>query len=165
MASFVARVERTCTLQLPAATLQVLAAGFFLTATLCGLLAERRADRSVLRSLPAILAGEVAIYAAGLTWLAPVRAPRAGCHDQRGSHALHRRGRDQGRDRRRAASRGLAPGRPPRDRGQGAQLGSTPALTPTRNPGKPQKRQPAEQARRRNHEITSRVTRTLEMIS
>ena len=44
--------------------------GFFLAATLCGLLAERRADRSVLRSLPAMLAGEVVIYAAGLTWLA-----------------------------------------------------------------------------------------------
>jgi biotin transport system substrate-specific component len=44
--------------------------GFLLAATLCGLLAERRADRSVLRSLPAMLAGEVVIYAAGLTWLA-----------------------------------------------------------------------------------------------
>jgi biotin transport system substrate-specific component len=44
--------------------------GFFLAAALCGLLAERRADRSVLRSLPAMLAGEVVIYAAGLTWLA-----------------------------------------------------------------------------------------------
>ncbi len=44
--------------------------GFFLAATLCGALAERRADRSVLRSLPAMLAGEVVIYAAGLTWLA-----------------------------------------------------------------------------------------------
>jgi biotin transport system substrate-specific component len=44
--------------------------GFFLAATLCGLLAERGADRSVLRSLPAMLAGEVVLYAAGLTWLA-----------------------------------------------------------------------------------------------
>jgi biotin transport system substrate-specific component len=44
--------------------------GFFLAAALCGLLAERRADRSVLRSLPSMLAGEVVIYAAGLTWLA-----------------------------------------------------------------------------------------------
>jgi biotin transport system substrate-specific component len=44
--------------------------GFFLAATLCGLLAGRQADRSVLRSLPAMLAGEVVIYAAGLTWLA-----------------------------------------------------------------------------------------------
>jgi biotin transport system substrate-specific component len=44
--------------------------GFFLAAALCGLLAERRADRSVLRSVPAMLAGEVVIYAAGLTWLA-----------------------------------------------------------------------------------------------
>jgi len=44
--------------------------GFFLAAVLCGALAERGADRSVLRSVPAMLAGEVAIYAAGLTWLA-----------------------------------------------------------------------------------------------
>jgi biotin transport system substrate-specific component len=44
--------------------------GFFLTATLCGYLAERRADRSVLRSVPAMLAGEIVIYAVGVTWLA-----------------------------------------------------------------------------------------------
>jgi biotin transport system substrate-specific component len=44
--------------------------GFFLAAALCGALAERGADRSVLRSVPAMLAGEVVIYAAGLTWLA-----------------------------------------------------------------------------------------------
>jgi biotin transport system substrate-specific component len=44
--------------------------GFFLAAALCGFLAERRADRSVLRSVPAMLAAEVVIYAAGLTWLA-----------------------------------------------------------------------------------------------
>jgi len=44
--------------------------GFFLAATLCGALAERKADRSVLRSVPAMIAGEVVIYAAGLTWLA-----------------------------------------------------------------------------------------------
>jgi biotin transport system substrate-specific component len=44
--------------------------GFFLAATLCGYLAERGADRSVLRSVPAMLAGEVLIYAAGVTWLA-----------------------------------------------------------------------------------------------
>jgi biotin transport system substrate-specific component len=36
----------------------------------CGLLAERGADRSVLRSLPTMLAAEVTLYAAGLTWLA-----------------------------------------------------------------------------------------------
>jgi biotin transport system substrate-specific component len=44
--------------------------GFFLAATLCGYLAERGADRSVLRSVPAMLAGEVVIYAAGVLWLA-----------------------------------------------------------------------------------------------
>ncbi len=37
---------------------------------MCGLLAERGADRTVLRSLPLMLAAEVALYAAGLTWLA-----------------------------------------------------------------------------------------------
>ena len=44
--------------------------GFFLAAVACGYLAQRGADRSVLRALPAMLAGEVLIYAAGLTWLA-----------------------------------------------------------------------------------------------
>lgn len=44
--------------------------GFFLAAVLCGYLAGRGADRSVLRSVPAMLAGEVAIYAVGVTWLA-----------------------------------------------------------------------------------------------
>ena len=44
--------------------------GFFLAATLCGYLAGRGADRSVLGSVPAMLAGEVVIYAVGLTWLA-----------------------------------------------------------------------------------------------
>ncbi len=44
--------------------------GFFLAATLCGYLAERGADRSVRGSVPAMLAGEVVIYAVGLTWLA-----------------------------------------------------------------------------------------------
>ena len=44
--------------------------GFFLAATLCGFLAERGADRSVLKSVPAMLAGEVVIYAVGMTWLA-----------------------------------------------------------------------------------------------
>jgi biotin transport system substrate-specific component len=44
--------------------------GFFLAATLCGYLAERGADRSVLKSVPAMLAGEVVIYAVGMTWLA-----------------------------------------------------------------------------------------------
>jgi biotin transport system substrate-specific component len=44
--------------------------GLFLAATVCGWLAERGADRSVLRAVPAMLAGEVVLYAAGLTWLA-----------------------------------------------------------------------------------------------
>jgi biotin transport system substrate-specific component len=44
--------------------------GFFLAATLCGYLAGRGADRSVLRSVPAMLAGEVVMYAVGVTWLA-----------------------------------------------------------------------------------------------
>jgi len=44
--------------------------GFFAAATLCGYLAERGADRSVLRSIPAMLAGEIAIYGIGLVWLA-----------------------------------------------------------------------------------------------
>ncbi|MGO8882575.1 MAG: biotin transporter BioY [Streptosporangiaceae bacterium] len=44
--------------------------GFFLAAVLCGALAERGADRSVVKSLPAMLGGEVVLYAAGLTWLA-----------------------------------------------------------------------------------------------
>ena len=44
--------------------------GFFFAAILCGYLAERGADRSVLRSVPAMVAGEVVIYAFGVTWLA-----------------------------------------------------------------------------------------------
>jgi biotin transport system substrate-specific component len=44
--------------------------GFFAAATLCGYLAERGADRSVLRSIPAMLAGEVVMYGIGMAWLA-----------------------------------------------------------------------------------------------
>lgn len=44
--------------------------GFVAAALLCGYLAERGADRSVLRSVPAMIAAEVVIYAFGLTWLA-----------------------------------------------------------------------------------------------
>jgi biotin transport system substrate-specific component len=44
--------------------------GYVLAAVVCGRLAERGADRSVLRALPAMLAAEIALYAAGLTWLA-----------------------------------------------------------------------------------------------
>jgi biotin transport system substrate-specific component len=43
--------------------------GFVLCAALCGYLAERGADRSILRSLPAMIAGEVVLYAVGVTWL------------------------------------------------------------------------------------------------
>jgi len=44
--------------------------GFVAAAVLCGYLAGRGADRSVLRSLPAMIAAEVVIYTFGLTWLA-----------------------------------------------------------------------------------------------
>jgi biotin transport system substrate-specific component len=44
--------------------------GFFLAATAAGWLAERGADRKVLKALPAMLVAEVVIYAAGLPWLA-----------------------------------------------------------------------------------------------
>jgi biotin transport system substrate-specific component len=43
--------------------------GFVVCAALCGFLAERRADRRLLTSVPAMLAGEAALYAFGLTWL------------------------------------------------------------------------------------------------
>ena len=44
--------------------------GFILCAILCGGLAERGADRSLLGSVPAMLAGEVVMYAVGVIWLA-----------------------------------------------------------------------------------------------
>src|ERR1700722_4147258 len=44
--------------------------GFFFAATACGYLAGRGADRSPLKSVPAMIVGEVIIYAFGLTWLA-----------------------------------------------------------------------------------------------
>lgn len=44
--------------------------GFVVAAGLCGHLAERRADRSILGSVPVMLAGEVVMYAIGVTWLA-----------------------------------------------------------------------------------------------
>jgi biotin transport system substrate-specific component len=43
--------------------------GFFFAAAACGYLAERGADRSVLKSVPAMLVGEVLIYAFGCAWL------------------------------------------------------------------------------------------------
>ncbi|MGD0943992.1 MAG: biotin transporter BioY [Acidimicrobiales bacterium] len=44
--------------------------GFVLCAGLCGFLAERRADRSLFKSVPAMVAGEVVLYAVGVSWLA-----------------------------------------------------------------------------------------------
>ncbi len=44
--------------------------GFVFCAGLCGWLAERGADRSIMRSVPAMIAGEIAIYALGVSWLA-----------------------------------------------------------------------------------------------
>ncbi|MFI5933126.1 biotin transporter BioY [Actinoplanes sp. NPDC051494] len=44
--------------------------GFLVAATAAGWLAERGADRTILKSLPAMLTAEVLIYAFGLPWLA-----------------------------------------------------------------------------------------------
>ncbi len=44
--------------------------GFVLCGLVCGWLAERGAGRSLLRSVPAMVAGEVVMYAVGVTWLA-----------------------------------------------------------------------------------------------
>jgi biotin transport system substrate-specific component len=46
--------------------------GFVVAAALVGLLAERRQDRSVVTSVPAMLAGTAVIYLFGVTWLAHV---------------------------------------------------------------------------------------------
>ena len=43
--------------------------GFVLSAALCGFLAERGADRSLVKSIPAMVAGEVVMYAVGVIWL------------------------------------------------------------------------------------------------
>jgi biotin transport system substrate-specific component len=43
--------------------------GFVLCAALCGFLAERGADRSILKSVPAMVAGEVVMYGVGVLWL------------------------------------------------------------------------------------------------
>jgi biotin transport system substrate-specific component len=43
--------------------------GFILCAILCGYLAERGADRSLVGSVPAMVAGEVLMYAVGVIWL------------------------------------------------------------------------------------------------
>jgi biotin transport system substrate-specific component len=44
--------------------------GFFFAAAVCGYLAERGADRTILGSVPAMLAGELMIYLFGVSWLA-----------------------------------------------------------------------------------------------
>ncbi len=44
--------------------------GFVLCAGLCGYLAQRGADRSVLKSVPAMVVGEIVIYLCGVAWLA-----------------------------------------------------------------------------------------------
>lgn len=43
--------------------------GFVVCAALCGRLAERGADRAVWKSVPAMIAGEVAMYTIGVIWL------------------------------------------------------------------------------------------------
>ena len=43
--------------------------GFVLCAALCGFLAEQGADRSLVRSVPAMVAGEIVIYSVGVIWL------------------------------------------------------------------------------------------------
>ena len=44
--------------------------GFIAAAAICGYLAERRADRRVLSSVPAMVVGEVVMYVIGVAWLA-----------------------------------------------------------------------------------------------
>jgi biotin transport system substrate-specific component len=43
--------------------------GFVLCAALCGCFAERGADRSVFKSVPAMVAGEIVMYGIGVVWL------------------------------------------------------------------------------------------------
>ncbi len=43
--------------------------GFVLCSALCGFLAERRADRSLWKSVPAMAVGEVVMYGVGVLWL------------------------------------------------------------------------------------------------
>jgi biotin transport system substrate-specific component len=43
--------------------------GFVLCAAICGFLAEKGADRTVLKSIPAMIAGEVVLYTVGVVWL------------------------------------------------------------------------------------------------
>jgi biotin transport system substrate-specific component len=43
--------------------------GFILCAGVCGFLAERGADRTVLKSVPAMVVGELVMYSTGVAWL------------------------------------------------------------------------------------------------
>ena len=43
--------------------------GFMLCSSLCGFLAERGADRSVWKSVPAMAVGEIVMYGVGVLWL------------------------------------------------------------------------------------------------
>lgn len=43
--------------------------GFVFCAALCGFLAQRGADRSILKSVPAMVAGEIVMYGVGVVWL------------------------------------------------------------------------------------------------
>lgn len=44
--------------------------GFAVAAAVCGYLAERGTARSILKSVPTMVAGELVMYAVGVTWLA-----------------------------------------------------------------------------------------------
>jgi len=46
--------------------------GFVLCAAICGYLAEKGADRTILKSIPAMVVGEIVLYAVGVTWLGVV---------------------------------------------------------------------------------------------
>lgn len=43
--------------------------GFVLCAALCGFLAEKGADRSIVKSVPAMVIGEIILYSVGVVWL------------------------------------------------------------------------------------------------
>lgn len=43
--------------------------GFVFCAALCGFLAEQGADRSIVKSVPAMVAGEIVMYGIGVAWL------------------------------------------------------------------------------------------------
>jgi biotin transport system substrate-specific component len=43
--------------------------GFVLCAALCGFLAQRGADRSIVKSIPTMVAGEIVMYSVGVIWL------------------------------------------------------------------------------------------------